>query len=129
MAILHKSLILTLVLVSTMLFSCSKSSKDPDPQPSAEQLIADKWWCPSGSYAQQFFGSDGSWQQRLQTTDTPDTGKWSFSADKKTINISEVKGGSTPQLFSQWSYTVNKLETAALNINYSGLAISYTPCP
>lgn len=116
------------LLLGFTLFSCNKS-EEPAPGNSPEQFIANKWWCPGGNFAQQYFAADGSWQQRLKTTDTPDTGKWSFSSDKKTINISDVKGGSTTQLLTQWSYTVNRLESSALNINYSGIAISYTPCP
>ncbi|CCH53074.1 hypothetical protein BN8_02137 [Fibrisoma limi BUZ 3] len=120
---------LTWFIAGCLLFSACQNSDDPSPGTAPEQLIVNKWWCPTGVYAQQYFNSDGSWQQRLRTTDSPDTGKWAFSPDKKTITISDVKGGTTPQLITQWSYTITKLESESLDLTFSGIAISYKPCP
>ena len=125
MKILHKlPLTLLLLVVGVLFFSCQK---DDDPGP--EQVIVDKWWCPDGNYAQQYFGADGAWQQRLRPTDTPDTGTWILSADGKTINITDVVGGSTTQLFTQWSYSVTTMEANRLDLSFSGIPISFQPCP
>ncbi|MPR32222.1 hypothetical protein [Salmonirosea aquatica] len=103
-----------------VMFSC-KSDDDPGPDVSAQ--LSGKWWCDSNkTLADQFFGADGTFQQRFNGVTS--TGKWSLSSDKKTISISDVSNN----LVDSWTYGLKEVSSSKLVLNYIG-DYTFAPCP
>ncbi len=115
-----KTLLAWMVLMGfSLLVSCKKEDAEPD----VSAQLTGKWWCESNkTLADQYFDSNGTFQQRFNGVIS--TGKWALSTDNKTIQISDVSNN----LVSSWSYGLKEVTADKLVINYLA-DFTFAPCP
>ena len=78
-----------LLLGLAFTFSCKKK----DPEPDTRTRLADKWWCHDAKLLNDLnFNADGAVQERFDGR--IETGRWTLSEDKKTIEITQVGGNN-----------------------------------
>jgi hypothetical protein len=103
-----------------IMLSCKS---DDDVGPNVNAQLSGKWWCESSStLADQFFGTDGTFQQRFNGK--TETGKWVLAPDKKSISISDVTGN----LVGSWTYGLKEVSSSKLVLNYI-VDYTFAPCP
>jgi hypothetical protein len=113
--------ICALLLLGGTMHSCT-SQKDVVPE--IKSQLTEKWWCDSkGNLADQFFGTNGQFQQRYKNS--LEIGKWKLAEDRKTIVVSEVG----ENLLGSWSYTLRQVTDDRLEIDFYGGVNVFNKCP
>jgi len=101
------------------LFSCKKKEVGPD----ISTMLAAKWWCHDNKQLSDLnFSADGAVQERYQGS--IQTGRWTLSADEKTIEIIQAGGNDS----GTRTFGLQKVTDNQLVLLFFGADNTYTKC-
>lgn len=101
------------------LFSC----KDKDTGPDIRAMLSSKWWCHDAKLLKDLnFNADGAVQER--ENGQVETGRWTLSADGKTIEIIQVGGNNDLTR----TYGLQSLTEDQLILTFFGGENAYSKC-
>ena len=108
-----------LLFVLAFLFSC----KNKDAKPDVRAMLSAKWWCHDKKLLNDLnFNSDGAVQERYEGK--IETGRWTLSADEKTIEIIQVGGNND----GTRTFGLQKVTDDQLILTFFGAENTYSKC-
>lgn len=108
-----------LLIGLTFLVSCKKKEVGPD----VRTMLTAKWWCHDNKQLNDLnFNADGAVQERFEGN--LQTGRWTLSADEKTIEIIQAGGNNS----GTRTFGLQKVTDDQLVLLFFGADNTYTKC-